>query len=130
MFENGSVGVGTGNQPRVGFSNTDLSDDKSIDSTLAVEGDIITKRVCFSDQRKFHRRGGILPQSGMETSADGTTNDNRIMRVLGDQKQQNVKFSDQVDPYLMRLIHKLIQLVDYKILMTPLCKISFRVQLR
>lgn len=41
-----------------------------------------------------------MPQSGMEKSADGTTDDNRIMRVSGDQKQENVKFSDQIDPYL------------------------------
>jgi hypothetical protein len=29
-------------------------------------------------------------QSGMETTSDGTTNDNRIMKVVGDQKQENV----------------------------------------
>nr|ULG00109.1 MAG: putative structural protein [Salisharnavirus sp.] len=42
----------------------------------------------------------VAPQSGMEMSADGTTDDNRIMRLAGDQKQENVRFSDQVDPYL------------------------------
>jgi hypothetical protein len=38
-------------------------------------------------------------QSGMESS-DGTTNDNRVMKISGEQKQENVKFADQVDPYL------------------------------
>lgn len=42
----------------------------------------------------------VAPQSGMETSADGTTNDNRIMKLAGGQKQENVRFSDQIDPYL------------------------------
>lgn len=54
----------------------------------------------FDDNRKTNRRGILMPQSGMEQSSDGTTDDNRIMRVSGDQKQENVKFSDQVDPYL------------------------------
>lgn len=65
-----------------------------------MKSNIFTKHVRFSDQRKSHRRGILMPQSGMEKSADGTTNDNRIMRVMSDQKQQNVKFADQVDPYL------------------------------
>lgn len=42
----------------------------------------------------------FTPHSGMEMSSGGTTNDNRIMRLSGDQKQENVRFSDQVDPYL------------------------------
>lgn len=42
----------------------------------------------------------VPPQSGMEMAADGTTGDNRIMRLAGDQKQENVAFSDQIDPYL------------------------------
>lgn len=45
-------------------------------------------------------RRKFKPHSGMEMSADGTTGDNRIMRMAGDQKQENVRFSDQVDPYL------------------------------
>lgn len=37
--------------------------------------------------------------SGLET-ANGTTNDNSIMKVAGDSKYENVKFSDQIDPYM------------------------------
>lgn len=36
----------------------------------------------------------------METSGNGQTSDNTIMKLAGDQKQENVKFSDQIDPYM------------------------------
>ena len=36
----------------------------------------------------------------METYADGTTNDNSIVKISGNSRVQNVKFSDQVDPYV------------------------------
>lgn len=65
-----------------------------------MKSSIFPKRVHFDDNRKTHRRGILMPQSGMENNTDGTTGDNRIMRVSGDQKQENVKFSDQIDPYL------------------------------
>lgn len=42
----------------------------------------------------------VSVQSGMETYADGTTGDNSIVRVSGNSQMQNVKFADQVDPYL------------------------------
>lgn len=41
----------------------------------------------------------LKPQSGMETYADGTTNDNSVMKISGAGKYENVCFSDQVDPY-------------------------------
>jgi len=65
-----------------------------------MKSSIFPKRVHFDDNRKTRRRGILMPQSGMENNTDGTTGDNRIMRVSGDQKQENVKFSDQIDPYL------------------------------
>lgn len=65
-----------------------------------MKSSVFPKRVHFDDNRKTHRRGILMPQSGMENNTDGTTGDNRIMRVSGDQKQENVKFSDQIDPYL------------------------------
>jgi hypothetical protein len=40
------------------------------------------------------------PQSGLESYADGTTNDNSIVKVSGNSQVENVKFSDQIDPYM------------------------------
>lgn len=45
----------------------------------------------------------IGPQSGYENSGNGTTSDNSIMRVAGDTRQENVKFSDQLDPYVYKV---------------------------
>lgn len=42
----------------------------------------------------------LKPQSGMEKHADGTTNDNSIIKLSGSSKHENVKFADQADPYL------------------------------
>lgn len=69
---------------------------------------INTNRVSVSD--RFHESicsdpageesGKCVPQSGREISANGTTGDNHIMRLSSEKKQENVKFADQVDPYL------------------------------
>lgn len=47
-----------------------------------------------------HCDSNLKSQSGLEKYADGTTNDNAVMRVAGSSTHENVQFSDQVDPYM------------------------------
>lgn len=66
------------------------------------QSDMWCKCLCYSDDEDLTWPfvDVLEPQSGLETNADGTTNDNSVMRVSGTQSQENVKFADQVDPYL------------------------------
>jgi hypothetical protein len=82
-----NVEVGTGTRPLVKINNCTFNVEVGTGTCPLVEINNCTFNKC-------------KPQSGLETYADGTTNDNSIFKINGNSQVQNVNFSDQIESYV------------------------------